>query len=279
MRQVLPIAVAMLPINAAVYVFDGVITGAADFKFMAGTLWWRRSRRSRRVAPVPACGAGGAARLLHAAGRQPVPAALSPHPVPCSARGRLPQAPWWWAAGNRGRAAAGRRASRAGPAGGVVCHGAAYDQPPGHNAVALTSQRTARCRRRCERAVATGVPMLPWMAAAGAEGAVRGAPPDACLGLMCAWAPARAARCAAELAAQQQRLMDATAATALASSSSSSSSSMDAGDGLARRGGNGASRVGIPLLPDDLSELSNNAVEGRSRAWRGVSLGRATRPR
>lgn len=36
MRQVLPIAVAMLPINAAVYVFDGVITGASDFKFMAG---------------------------------------------------------------------------------------------------------------------------------------------------------------------------------------------------------------------------------------------------
>lgn len=35
-RAVLPIAVAMLPINAAVYVFDGVITGAADFKFMAG---------------------------------------------------------------------------------------------------------------------------------------------------------------------------------------------------------------------------------------------------
>lgn len=35
-RQVLPIAVAMLPINAAVYVFDGIITGAADFRFMAG---------------------------------------------------------------------------------------------------------------------------------------------------------------------------------------------------------------------------------------------------
>lgn len=35
-REVLPIAVAMLPINAAVYVFDGVITGASDFKFMAG---------------------------------------------------------------------------------------------------------------------------------------------------------------------------------------------------------------------------------------------------
>ncbi len=35
-RQVLPIAVAMLPINAAVYVFDGIITGASDFKFMAG---------------------------------------------------------------------------------------------------------------------------------------------------------------------------------------------------------------------------------------------------
>ncbi|KAL4425326.1 hypothetical protein ABPG75_009342 [Micractinium tetrahymenae] len=37
-RQVLPIAVAMLPINAAVYVFDGVITGASDFKFMAGAM-------------------------------------------------------------------------------------------------------------------------------------------------------------------------------------------------------------------------------------------------
>ncbi|PRW33758.1 MATE efflux family [Chlorella sorokiniana] len=37
-RAVLPIAVAMLPINAAVYVFDGIITGAADFKFMAGAM-------------------------------------------------------------------------------------------------------------------------------------------------------------------------------------------------------------------------------------------------
>lgn len=36
-REILPIAVAMLPVNAAVYVFDGIITGAADFKFMAGT--------------------------------------------------------------------------------------------------------------------------------------------------------------------------------------------------------------------------------------------------
>jgi len=35
-RAVLPIAVAMLPVNAAVYVFDGIITGASDFKFMAG---------------------------------------------------------------------------------------------------------------------------------------------------------------------------------------------------------------------------------------------------
>ena len=40
MRQVLPIAVAMLPVNAAVYVFDGIITGAADFRFMAGA-WCR----------------------------------------------------------------------------------------------------------------------------------------------------------------------------------------------------------------------------------------------
>ena len=36
MREILPIAVAMLPINAAVYVFDGIVTGAADFRFMAG---------------------------------------------------------------------------------------------------------------------------------------------------------------------------------------------------------------------------------------------------
>ena len=35
-REVLPIAVAMLPVNAAVYVFDGIITGASDFRFMAG---------------------------------------------------------------------------------------------------------------------------------------------------------------------------------------------------------------------------------------------------
>lgn len=37
-REVLPIAVAMLPINAAVYVFDGIVTGASDFKFMAGAM-------------------------------------------------------------------------------------------------------------------------------------------------------------------------------------------------------------------------------------------------
>ena len=33
-HSVLPIAVGMLPINAAVYVLDGVVTGAADFSFM-----------------------------------------------------------------------------------------------------------------------------------------------------------------------------------------------------------------------------------------------------
>ena len=43
MREILPITVAMLPINAAVYVFDGITTGAADFRFMAGERqagWW-----------------------------------------------------------------------------------------------------------------------------------------------------------------------------------------------------------------------------------------------
>ena len=35
-REVLPLAVAMLPVNAAVYVFDGVLVGASDFRFLAG---------------------------------------------------------------------------------------------------------------------------------------------------------------------------------------------------------------------------------------------------
>ncbi len=33
---VLPLAIAMLPVNAAVYVLDGVFVGASDFKFLAG---------------------------------------------------------------------------------------------------------------------------------------------------------------------------------------------------------------------------------------------------
>ena len=36
--SILPIAVAMLPINAAVYVLDGVLVGASDFKWMAGAM-------------------------------------------------------------------------------------------------------------------------------------------------------------------------------------------------------------------------------------------------
>jgi putative MATE family efflux protein len=37
-EAILPIAVAMLPINAAVYVFDGILVGASDFKWMAGAM-------------------------------------------------------------------------------------------------------------------------------------------------------------------------------------------------------------------------------------------------
>ncbi len=37
-EAILPLAVAMLPINAAVYVFDGILVGASDFKWMAGAM-------------------------------------------------------------------------------------------------------------------------------------------------------------------------------------------------------------------------------------------------
>lgn len=33
--QLLPLAVAMLPVNSLVYVLDGVLVGASDFKFLA----------------------------------------------------------------------------------------------------------------------------------------------------------------------------------------------------------------------------------------------------
>lgn len=36
--QVLPIAVGMMPVNAAVYVLDGVFVGASDFRFMAAAM-------------------------------------------------------------------------------------------------------------------------------------------------------------------------------------------------------------------------------------------------
>lgn len=39
MLSILPLAVGMLPINAMVYVFDGILVGASDFKFMAGEPW------------------------------------------------------------------------------------------------------------------------------------------------------------------------------------------------------------------------------------------------
>ena len=32
----MPVAVAMLPVNAAVYVLDGCLVGASDFKYLAG---------------------------------------------------------------------------------------------------------------------------------------------------------------------------------------------------------------------------------------------------
>ena len=37
-EEILPLAVAMLPINAAVYVFDGILVGSSDFKWMAGAM-------------------------------------------------------------------------------------------------------------------------------------------------------------------------------------------------------------------------------------------------
>lgn len=37
-EAILPLAVAMLPINSAVYVFDGILVGASDFKWMAGAM-------------------------------------------------------------------------------------------------------------------------------------------------------------------------------------------------------------------------------------------------
>jgi hypothetical protein len=56
-REILPIAVAMLPVNAAVYVFDGIITGAADFKFMAGGCWSAAQQR-KGVGCAQLCASG-----------------------------------------------------------------------------------------------------------------------------------------------------------------------------------------------------------------------------
>jgi hypothetical protein len=35
-EDLVPVAVAMLPVNAAVYVLDGCLVGASDFKYLAG---------------------------------------------------------------------------------------------------------------------------------------------------------------------------------------------------------------------------------------------------
>lgn len=37
-HSILPLAIGMVPINAAVYVLDGILVGASDFKFLAGKL-------------------------------------------------------------------------------------------------------------------------------------------------------------------------------------------------------------------------------------------------
>ncbi len=37
-EDLVPIAVAMLPVNSAVYVLDGCLVGASDFKYLAGPL-------------------------------------------------------------------------------------------------------------------------------------------------------------------------------------------------------------------------------------------------
>ena len=40
----MPIAVAMLPVNSAVYVLDGCLVGASDFKYLAGARQYTRPR-------------------------------------------------------------------------------------------------------------------------------------------------------------------------------------------------------------------------------------------
>ena len=35
-EDLVPLAVAMLPVNSAVYVLDGCLVGASDFKYLAG---------------------------------------------------------------------------------------------------------------------------------------------------------------------------------------------------------------------------------------------------
>ena len=35
-EDLVPVAIAMLPVNAAVYVLDGCLVGASDFKYLAG---------------------------------------------------------------------------------------------------------------------------------------------------------------------------------------------------------------------------------------------------
>ena len=70
-----PLAVAMVPVNAAVYVLDGCLVGASDFKYLAGphhpcrqsaersrAHGWSRHRRVQcaALAKTPACLAHGA---------------------------------------------------------------------------------------------------------------------------------------------------------------------------------------------------------------------------
>ncbi len=50
----LPLVICMLPLNALVYVLDGILVGASDFKFLAGTAFLP-GRQEPRLTPLSAC--------------------------------------------------------------------------------------------------------------------------------------------------------------------------------------------------------------------------------
>lgn len=47
----LPLVICMLPLNALVYVLDGILVGASDFKFLAGTVFLP-GRQEPRLTPL-----------------------------------------------------------------------------------------------------------------------------------------------------------------------------------------------------------------------------------